>query len=119
MLQRLLPRLFHPGRLTDKGLVSTILDMARAVGPEVFDRQEWAIITRPDSRKDLASFRCPTLVLCGREDELTPLRFHEEIAQSVPNARLHIIDDCGHLSPIERPADVNEALCDWFRRAKN
>lgn len=119
VLQLLLPRLLHPGRLTDEGLVSTVLDMARSVGAEVFERQERAIIARPDSRKDLASFKCPTLVLCGREDELTPLRFHEEIAQSVPNARLHVIDDCGHLSPIERPADVNEALRDWFKRAKN
>jgi pimeloyl-ACP methyl ester carboxylesterase len=119
VLQRLLPRLLHPGRLSDEALVSTVLDIGRSVGPEVFERQERTIIARPDSRKDLASFRCPTLVLCGREDALMPLRLHEEIAQSVPDARLHVIDDCGHLSIIERPAEVNEALRDWFERTGN
>jgi pimeloyl-ACP methyl ester carboxylesterase len=119
VIQRLLPLLLHPGRLTDEALVSTVLDMGRSVGPEVFERQERAIIARPDSRKDLASLRCPTLVLCGREDELMPVRLHEEMAESVPDARLHVVDDCGHLSTIERPADVNEALRDWFNRNGN
>lgn len=116
VLQRLLPRLVHPDRLANHDLTSTVLDMARAVGPEAFARQERAIIMRPDSREDLASIECPTLVLCGREDEITPLRLHEEIFEGIPGATLRVIDGCGHLSPLERPDEVNEAIVGWLEQ---
>jgi pimeloyl-ACP methyl ester carboxylesterase len=110
----LLPRILHPARLADEDLISTVVGMASAVGPEAFERQERAIMARPDSRGDLASIGCPTLVLCGREDELTPPHLHEEMAEHIPGAQLHVVDECGHLSTLERPAQVNEALRDWL-----
>jgi pimeloyl-ACP methyl ester carboxylesterase len=113
----LLPRILHPARLADEDLISTVVDMARAVGPEAFERQQRAIIARPDSRGDLASIGCPTLVLCGREDELTPVHLHEEMAELIPGAWLRVVDDCGHLSTLERPAQVNEALRDWLEQS--
>ncbi|MGH3146780.1 MAG: alpha/beta fold hydrolase, partial [Rubrobacter sp.] len=100
---RLLPRVLHPGRLDDEDLVSTVLSMAEAVGAEAFVRQEEAIIGRPDSRRDLANIACPTLVLCGREDALTPLHLHEEMASLIPDSRLRVIERCGHLSTLEHP----------------
>lgn len=68
----LFPGIVHPDRVGDEGLASTVFDMAEAVGASAFARQEEAIIDRPDSRRDLGSIGCPTLVLCGREDALTP-----------------------------------------------
>jgi pimeloyl-ACP methyl ester carboxylesterase len=56
----------------------------------------------------------PTLILCGREDAITPLARHEEMAASIPDARLVIVEECGHLSTLERPAEVNRALRDWL-----
>jgi pimeloyl-ACP methyl ester carboxylesterase len=88
--------------------------MAKAVGPEAFVRQEEAIIGRPDSREDLPSIACTTLVLCGREDALTPVRLHEEMAALIPGSRLHVIDECGHLSALERPEEVTAALREWL-----
>jgi len=113
----LLPRILHPARLADEDLVSTVVSMASVVGPEAFERQERAIMARPDSRGDLASINCPTLVLCGREDRLTPLHLHKEMAERIPGAWLHIVDECGHLSTLERPAQVNAALSDWLERS--
>lgn len=113
----LLPRILQPARLADEDLASTVVGMASAVGPEAFERQERAIIARPDSRGDLASIDCPTLVLCGREDEITPLHLHEEMAELIPGAWLRVVDECGHLSTLERPARVNEALSDWLERS--
>jgi pimeloyl-ACP methyl ester carboxylesterase len=53
-------------------------------------------------------------VLCGRQDGPTPVECHEEIAAAIPGARLTVIEDCGHLSPMERPEAVTAALRAWL-----
>ena len=78
-------------------------------------RQQRAIMTRPDRRPQLASIRCPTLVLVGDGDELTPPMLSEEIAAGIAGARLVRVPDCGHLSTLERPQAVNEALVEWLK----
>jgi pimeloyl-ACP methyl ester carboxylesterase len=113
--RKLLPNIVHPDRLDEEGLTSTVFAMAEAVGPEAFVRQEEAIIGRPDSREDLPVIACPTLVLCGREDALTPMHLHEEMAALIPASRLRVIDECGHLSALERPEEVTAALREWLR----
>ena len=70
-------------------------------------------MSRQDSRPLLPAIVCPTLVLCGRQDALTPLAGHEEMARAIPGARLQVVDDCGHLSTLERPAQVSAALARW------
>jgi pimeloyl-ACP methyl ester carboxylesterase len=110
----LMPALIHPARLSDKGLVDTVLQMAADTGLEAFRRQEEAIIGRPDNRPFLASIRCPTLVVVGREDALTPPGLAREIADGIPGAGLEIIPDCGHLSTLERPEAVSRALRAWL-----
>lgn len=94
----------------DRTLLTTILDMALALGPEVFRRQSAALRKRIDSVPTLASIDCPALVLCGAEDRLCPVEYHEFMAARIPDARLRIVDDCGHLSSLEQPAAVNEEL---------
>ena len=111
----LLPHQLHPDRLGDERLVDTVLDMANAVGIEAFVRQEEAIINRPDSREELPAIACPTLVLCGGQDALTPVHLHEEMASLIPGSRLRVIEGCGHLSTLERPAEVTEALREWLK----
>jgi pimeloyl-ACP methyl ester carboxylesterase len=117
--RRLLPRVLHPDRLDDERLTSTVFGMADAVGPEAFVRQEEAIIGRPDSRETLSGIACPTLVLCGREDALTPLPLHEEMASLIPGSRLRVVEKCGHLSTLERPEAVTAALREWLETAGN
>jgi pimeloyl-ACP methyl ester carboxylesterase len=65
--------------------------------------------------KDLAAIRCPALVLCGRQDALTPLDRHEEMAERIPKAKLVVIEDCGHLPPLEKPDEVTDALRAWLQ----
>lgn len=117
--QGLLPKIVHPDRTEEKGLRSDVRAMARAVGPEGFERQERAIIGRPDSRDDLPRISCPTLVLCGRDDALTPPHLHEELAGGIPGARLCRIDGCGHLSTLERPEAVTGAMRAWLQTLAN
>jgi len=111
---QLLPMLVHKARLQDAALVATVKTMARNVGKAAFVRQERAIMSRVDSRPHLPAIDVPTLVLCGREDSLTPPDRHEEIASLVSGARLVVIDDCGHLSTLERPEAVVAAMERWL-----
>ena len=111
---RLLPLFIHPARHEDKPLTEVIMGMAERVGKEAFLRQQKAIMRRPDGREDLRRIACPTLVLCGRQDALTPLALHEEIAGLVPGAKLVVVEDCGHLSTLEKPITVSTALRQWL-----
>lgn len=111
---RLLPVFLHPDRLNDKELTAAVMAMAERVGKDAFLRQQRAIISRPDSRPSLAAIACPTLVLCGRQDQLTPLDLHEEIAAGIRGAQLVVIEECGHLSTMERPWEASVALRQWL-----
>jgi pimeloyl-ACP methyl ester carboxylesterase len=112
--QALLPLLVHRARLGDQQLVATVKKMAENIGHDAFIRQERAIMSRPDSVPLLPSIPCPTLVLCGRQDALTPLDRHVEMARAIPGANLVVVEDCGHLSTLERPAEVGRALERWL-----
>jgi pimeloyl-ACP methyl ester carboxylesterase len=114
----LLPRLVHPSRLTDTSIVTTIRAMAESIGKDAFLRQQRAIIARIDSRPFLAQIQCPTLVLCGREDVITPIEVHQELSSAIPNSSLTIIEECGHLSTLDRPQQVTDALRKWLSNVK-
>jgi len=111
---RLLPLLIHQDRLAEDELPAAVIAMAERVGKAAFLRQQKAILGRPDSLPTLVTIRCPTLVLCGRQDQLTPLDCHTEMAAGIANARLVVIEDCGHLAPMERPDAVTDALLAWL-----
>lgn len=110
----LLPRLLHPAHLGDSARSGLVYAMADSVGRAAFVSQQTAIMHRVDSRPHLGQIRCPTLVLCGREDVITPVEVHEEIASAIPAARLEVIEHCGHLSALEQPAPVTAALRVWL-----
>jgi pimeloyl-ACP methyl ester carboxylesterase len=104
----------HKDRQGDASLKKIILHMAQHTGADAFIRQQTAIMSRPDSRPDLPKIKCPTLVLVGEGDKLTPPNLAEEIAGAIPNSRLVVIPDSGHLSTLERPDAVNTALVQWM-----
>ncbi len=112
--ETLLPLLIHSARRGERSITDTVKSMARNIGKDAFIRQERAIMSRADSLGLLASIACPTLVLCGRQDALTPLARHEEIAAGIKGARLEVIEDCGHLSTLEKPSEVNAAMRRWL-----
>jgi pimeloyl-ACP methyl ester carboxylesterase len=114
---RLLPSFLHSDRLNDTTLTRAVMAMAERVGREAFLRQEEAIMGRIDGREDLGAIRCPTLILCGADDALTPPKVHEEIAARIPHAKLVIVPECGHLSTMERPEEVTGAMREWLAAA--
>jgi pimeloyl-ACP methyl ester carboxylesterase len=110
----MLPFLVHESRVKDAPLVKVIREMAERTGIEAYIRQQNAIIARPDYRFMLPSIACPALVLCGRQDKLTPLHNSEEMAAAIPGAKLVVIEECGHVSTLERPDVVNRAMRKWL-----
>jgi pimeloyl-ACP methyl ester carboxylesterase len=112
--RRLLPQWIHPSRVNDTSVADVVLAMTARVGRDAFIREQTAIMGRPDSRPGLSRIDCPTLVMCGHEDQATPVEVHREIAADIPNARLVIVPECGHLSPLERPEAVNAAFRTWL-----
>jgi pimeloyl-ACP methyl ester carboxylesterase len=109
-----LASLLHPLRRGDIDILDIMRRMARAVGLEGYERQQKIAISRPDSRPFLDLIKVPTLVMVGDRDPLTPLAHSEEIASAVRGATLKVVPDCGHLSPIEQPGRVSEALAEWI-----
>jgi len=114
---RWLPPMVHVDRETDPSLIGPITAMVERMTPAIFERQIRALLGRPDARPTLATIACPTLVVVGRQDRWSPLAQNRELAETIPDARLAVIEDSGHFSPVERPQAVAEALVDFFAAA--
>lgn len=118
LIPELPARWFHPAHVQRPDLVSLMYEMARSIGAHGQFNQQSAMMGRPDSHADLTRVTVPTLLICGREDPVTPVRDHEAMAARIPRARLEIIERCGHLSAIEQPQAVNQILIDWLRKTE-
>lgn len=90
--------------------------MARDLGPEVFKAQQTAVLGRRNRRSEIAKIAVPTLIVAGDADAITPLQLSEEMADSIPDAKLHVLEGIGHLSTLEVPAMVASHLVDWLLR---
>lgn len=111
---RLLPLLVHKDRISDHAVSEPVFKMAERLGKEAFIRQQKAIIGRPDSRPDLPKIKAPTLVMVGREDQLTPPELATELSHGIAGSKLVVIEECGHLAPLERPHAVTALLRQWL-----
>jgi pimeloyl-ACP methyl ester carboxylesterase len=122
---------------------STFVHMGAETGVDGFEREQRAIMSRVDTRDALASFcrgaaatasaaplrRRRVLVLAGRDDRLLPPKVHIDLkalceeaagaaasgAAAGADVRLVLLSDCGHMSPLEKPVEVGDALAEWLR----
>ena len=115
VLDELFPGFVHPSRRDDAALRQLVHAMGDDIGPEAFVRQQTAVISRPDSRPSLAWIRCPTLVLSGDQDNTIANSLSMEMAGGIPDAKLKILPNCGHLPQLEQPQATAEALVEWMR----
>jgi proline iminopeptidase len=67
-----------------------------------------------DLRPQLPEIQVPTLVLQGRYDWVTPMSGAQAMAYGLPNARLHILENSGHMGFSEQPEEVNSTIKDWM-----
>ncbi|MFW2365558.1 MAG: alpha/beta fold hydrolase [Desulforhopalus sp.] len=114
MKQELRPRYLAEGNHR-KQIMELWLQMALDLGTDVFVRQSRALQQRADQKETLAKVRVPTLILCGAEDELCPIGYHELMHSLIPGSHLEIIDKAGHLSTLEQPEATTMSLLRWLQ----
>ena len=105
--------MLHPSRFGTP-LFEAVLDMFERRTPVQFAAQIEALLARPDATGLLGQIRCPTLLLCGRDDAWSPPARHEFMHAHIAGARLEVLERCGHMSTMEQPAAVTAALARWL-----
>ncbi len=106
-----------PARQEDDELLGRILAMVGRMSGEIYAGQTRALLTRPDATTLLAQIRCPTFVICGKQDAWSTPQRHQKMHELIPNSELRLIDDCGHMSTMERPGEVLSILMEWLKRS--
>jgi pimeloyl-ACP methyl ester carboxylesterase len=114
MLRQWLPPMINSRRINDTPLVNAITEMMSRKTPEIFSAQVRALLARPDASAVLEQIRCPALLLSGREDGWSGPAQHTAMSQKIAGSQLVIVPDCGHMSTMERPAEVSAALRAWI-----
>ncbi len=107
---------FHRENAANPLLVRSYLDFVLRAGADQLIRQNRAVIERPDARTHLPAVGCPTLVMCGDSDQLTPPEYSREIATLIAGSEIMMVPRCGHMLTMERPEIVNAALNGWLER---
>jgi len=114
---RLLPNLINAKHLQNAEMTQVIFDMAGRLGQGVFEDQQTAIMHRPDSRELLPTLTQPTLVIGGEDDQLVSVQSITDMANAIPHATLHILEDCGHLAPLEQAEITTGLILDFLKDA--
>ncbi|MGP9818972.1 alpha/beta fold hydrolase [Salinarimonas sp. NSM] len=100
-----------PGR---EAVLDLCMDMALALGPDVFARQSLALRDRPDRCATLSAYGGPALVLMGEEDRLCPRDRHEQMHALLVGSHFVIVPGAGHLPTLEKPLETTAALGRWL-----
>lgn len=108
-----IPMMIPAERRGEAALVNLVRKMAADTGAEAFLRQQKAIMARIDSRPSLENIKAPTLLVFGRYDGISSLDHQQEMLTLIKNARLEIVEDAGHLVPIERPEKASALIGNW------
>ncbi|MFZ6872035.1 alpha/beta fold hydrolase [Undibacterium sp. Di27W] len=109
-----LRRALHPERQDDAVMLAHLQAMSLALGKQVFLQQ--LSIVRVDGHHELTEIACPALVVASRNDQMRSLAESEKLAHGLPDATLHIVEDCGHMSPLEKAPELITTLHGWLQQ---
>ena len=104
----------HPKDRDNEALIERVRAMGMRLGGEVFRRQ--SMLERPGDLDRLQEIRCPTLVVAASHDQLRSLEEARELQQGIPGATLELIEDSGHMIPIEAPERLAGVIVPWLSR---
>ncbi len=109
--------IFCKESLTDKKeIVEKIRTIILSTSPGTITRTLNAIVHRQEMCSSLKEISIPTLILCGKEDTVTPLAQSEFLFHHISNSILHIIGKAGHLSNLEQPNEFNKRLNNFISK---
>ena len=114
-----LPPMLAPSRRQDEAFKKPIVDMIERFSPEDHEKQIKALVERPDARPVLATIKCPTMVICGEEDEWSTPEQHREMADDIAGSRLEIIKGAGHFVSVEQPAAFTKLMREFMAMGAN
>ncbi|WP_299146447.1 alpha/beta fold hydrolase [uncultured Tateyamaria sp.] len=115
MREEMKPNYLAPGPFRNE-ILDLVMDMAEALGPDVFIRQSRALQRRRDQQGTLRKCKVPTMVLCGAHDALCPVKRHTFMAELIHGAELRVLEHAGHLPTLEMPDETTQAIRDWMRQ---
>jgi pimeloyl-ACP methyl ester carboxylesterase len=115
VVEAMLPRLLgETSREHRPELVERVAALIREQTPEAIAGAQRGMAARSDTTDVLASITVPTLVVTGEEDAVAGPEVGRDLAAAIPGARFLLVGEAGHLSNLEQPEIVNEALLDFL-----
>lgn len=118
MAQQWVKGMVHPDRLNDAELIARIIAMFERKSADIFARQITALLSRPDASDVLSGLTVPTLLMCGAQDAWSPPAQHQAMLDLAPTelSQFDLIEQAGHMAPMERPEPVAASLLRWLAR---
>jgi pimeloyl-ACP methyl ester carboxylesterase len=117
VIQTWLPPMLAPAHREDRALWDEIAAMQRRAGVATLKRQQQALLTRRNGFAQLDTVKVPTAFITGALDSWAPPEQHRDMQAHVPGSTLTVIEDCGHMAPMEAPQAVNQAFAAWLQGA--
>jgi pimeloyl-ACP methyl ester carboxylesterase len=113
------PKLFAAGKFeANPTIVQELRDVIAGTSPDAIACAQRGMAARPDMTSLLPTISVPTLLVAGAEDALTPAKEMQQIADAIPKGEFKEIPDSGHMSTMENPAAVNEAMSKFIATLK-
>jgi 3-oxoadipate enol-lactonase len=106
---------FHKNSIhRKKSMVDKLRSVVFANSENVIKKGLVALAERSETCTSLNKINIPALIICGREVEVTPLVQSESMLSAIQDAKLHVIDDAGHVSNLEQPEEFNAQLLNFL-----
>lgn len=113
--EKFIKNVFYPASLKNKrDVVESLRNTVLANSKEIITAGLIALAERSETCSSLVDIGVPTLIICGREDEVTPLTQSEFMHEHINGSLLKVIDDAGHVSNLEHPKEFNNHLEDFL-----
>jgi len=112
----MLPKLFSEAtRQRHSEIIERVRRSILAADPRGIAAAARGMAERPDMTASLGQIQCPTLVLVGQNDPLSPPAMMRAMSEAIPNAEFVEIANASHMAPLENPAEANAAICGFMQ----
>jgi pimeloyl-ACP methyl ester carboxylesterase len=110
------PKLIAPQSFETKpDVVARVRAVVEGTSPDGIAAAQRGMAARPDMTGFLPQIQVPTLIIVGAEDVISPPSEMQAISDKIPNAKFVVIPDAGHMTTMENPCAVNQALLDFIK----